>query len=116
MVKWLTIILLAVALPATAMDVYLKWDANTESDLAGYKCYYRGKNVSTFTRYTTVYGFANQTSACNCVIKNLVANGRYNYVVTAFSGSAESGYSNQVNVGATTVKRSIVFKGGGVFK
>lgn len=132
-------IVISISFTCFAMSVQLGWDANTESDLAGYKCYYRGKNVSTFTRYTTVYGLANQTLACNCTVKNLAANGRYSFVVTAFNRNEvtqvqysssyfngyttarsviyqESAYSNQVGAGATVVKRNIVFKGGGVFK
>ena len=47
----LTICLLALAFTAHAADVTLTWDANTESDLAGYRVYQgNGGDLGTFTR------------------------------------------------------------------
>lgn len=116
MVKWLVIVLLLISVPAVAMSVRLQWDANTESDLAGYKCYYRTK-ATPFQRYTTVYGFANQTSACRCTITQLKDNERYSFAVTAFNNTAiESRYSNQVGSGSKVMVRKINYRRGGRFK
>ncbi len=78
------------AATATAADVVLAWDPNTESDLAGYKIYYGNSSGV----YSTVVTIGTQTTY---TISGL-APGTYYFAVTAFNTSGlESGYSNEVS-------------------
>jgi hypothetical protein len=95
MVKQLLIILLC-ATSAYAMSVELQWDANKESNLAGYKAYARDMSVegSSFTLLSTVH---KQTMVR---LENLSSAHKYIFVVTAYNSDGhESTYSNKVYVG-----------------
>lgn len=100
---WLLLSLLPVA--AAAESVTLVWDANTESDLAGYCVYvwdwnrkpYSKTNVGHVTTYT---------------VSNLKPEKTYFFAVTAYDTSEnESGFSNEVS--ATIPDPSNKTSGGG---
>ena len=93
----LTICLLALAFTADAADVTLTWDANTESDLAGYRVYQgSGTDPTTFTRVQEIT--APTTSA---TIKGL-DNTSHSFAVTAYTTAGlESSYSNIVTIPAS---------------
>ena len=85
----LVVMLFALGIKAHASDVTLAWDANSETDLAGYKIYVsqesgvyaEGIDVGNVTTYT-VTG---------------LADGEYFFVATAYNEAGyESGYSNEV--------------------
>jgi len=77
---------------ASAMDVKLQWDPNTESDLAGYRVYY-GTDVFAGPVQLDV---ANQTVA---TISSLDPAQNYSFAVVAYNTSGlESSYSNIVAV------------------
>ncbi len=76
---------------AFAETATVSWDANTESDLSGYKIYYGTSSGS----YDDVVDVGNKTSFS---INNLVVGTTYFFVVTAFDFSGnESGFSNEVS-------------------
>lgn len=86
----LPVLFLALATLADAGDIKLAWDANTESDLAGYKLYY-GQNS---TRYTTYVDVGNRTSY---TLSGLEDAKTYYLALTAYNTDrAESGYSNEI--------------------
>jgi hypothetical protein len=96
-------ILLAVAFvvwlasPAWAQNVTLAWDANSETDLAGYKVYYGTASRT----YGTPIIIGTQTTY---TVTGL-APGTYYFAVTAYNTSSlESGFSNEVT--ATIVQLS----------
>ncbi len=74
----------------------VSWDANSESDLSGYKIYYGTSSGS----YDDALDVGNKTSFS---INNLVVGTTYFFVVTAydFSGN-ESGFSDQVDFKITS--------------
>ena len=79
------------SMPAFAETATVSWDANTESDLSGYKIYYGTSSGS----YDDVVDVGNTTSFS---INNLVDGTTYFFVVTAFDFSGnESGFSNEVS-------------------
>jgi hypothetical protein len=88
-------IIMAVAIVgnARAGEVTLAWDANTETDLAGYKIYWS----------TTVAGgpYPNKVDVgkvTQYIVKNL-PDGTYWFVATAYDTAGnESAYSNEVSV------------------
>jgi Dockerin type I domain/Purple acid Phosphatase, N-terminal domain/Fibronectin type III domain len=83
---------LALILPGAliAGDVVLQWDANTETDLAGYKVYYGTVSGS----YGTPVVIGLQTTY---TVSGL-APGTYYFAVTAFNTSGvQSGFSNEVS-------------------
>jgi hypothetical protein len=92
MKKLFLMFFLLFAVSAMAADVVLKWDANTEPDLAGYHVYWSGT--------TGVYGPFRATVPVSAEPTYTVvglANGTYFFTVTAFNkGALESGYSNEV--------------------
>ena len=71
----------------------VKWDANTESDLAGYRLYEKAEDgayeeLATCIKGTTALMFSSATPHTD---------GVYGWVVTAYDGAGnESGYSNEV--------------------
>jgi hypothetical protein len=71
--------------------VSLRWDANSESDLAGYRVYYRVKG-------TTAYGLLGTITAPTATYSAAsLPNGTFEFVVTAYdTANNESGYSNMV--------------------
>ncbi len=76
---------------AQAQQVSLAWDANTETDLQGYKVY-GGTASRTYTCSTQV---GNTTT---CTISGLEAGRTYYFAVTAVDCAGnESGYSNEVS-------------------
>jgi hypothetical protein len=81
--------LLILTAPALAAEVTLQWDANTESDLAGYKVYIGTASgvygAPMVIGKLTTYTFANLPA------------GTYYFAVTAYDTAGfESGYSNEV--------------------
>jgi len=82
----------ALALPASAQDasVTLRWDANTEGDLAGYKVHYgTATNI-----YNVVVDVGNKTTA---TISGLALGSTYFFVATAYDQSGnESKFSSEV--------------------
>ena len=93
----LTICLLALAFTAHAADVTLTWDANTESDLAGYRVYQgTGSDPATVTR-------VQQVAATTATIKGL-DNTSHSFAVTAYNTAGmESAYSNIVTIPAAPI-------------
>jgi hypothetical protein len=91
--------------PSYALDVTLAWDANSETDLAGYKIYYGTKSGGPYN------GTGSSEGASPVVVPlgstNLVSpqftvhglqNQTYYFVATAYNTEGyESGYSNQVS-------------------
>ncbi|MDO9307528.1 MAG: fibronectin type III domain-containing protein, partial [Deltaproteobacteria bacterium] len=77
---------------ASAMDVKLQWDPNSESDLAGYKVYYGIEDLSNPVQQDVNL----QTDA---TISALDPDRSYTFAVTAYNTSGqESSYSNVVKV------------------
>lgn len=98
----LTLAIMLLTTPAMAGEVTLGWDANTETDLAGYRVYYGGAPG----QYIQVKGSgidvplsADEDPAPGAVqytVKNIPATPTY-FVVTAYDTEGlESGYSNEV--------------------
>jgi predicted phage tail protein len=72
-----------------AADVKLAWNANTESDLAGYKVYYGTASRS--------YGPSTNTGNVTSYTVTGLSTGTYYFAVTAYDSSGnESGFSNEV--------------------
>lgn len=95
----LTAILLLSVGVALGADVTLKWDANTEADLAGYKLYHgtmsRTDPFSQPPFYNSPYDVGNETVF---TIRNLQEGVKYYFAVTAYDVTGnESGYSNEVS-------------------
>jgi hypothetical protein len=98
-----------------AMDVTLGWDANTETDLAGYKVYYgttqggpyNGSGSSDGASPVTVLlsGLFNPNNPEFTV--HGLSDGKYYFVVTAFNTDGlESGYSNEAYTDSSSVPSS----------
>ncbi|KKM18741.1 hypothetical protein LCGC14_1662690 [marine sediment metagenome] len=80
-----------------AESVTLAWDANSESDLAGYKMYV-GNVSGTYTSITDV------TNVTQYEVLNLIVGTTYYFAVTAYDTSAnESGYSNEISTTITDI-------------
>lgn len=87
---------------AHSMNVLLQWDPNRESNLAGYKVYYKGMGITPWIYHSTV--IAPTTTA---TITGLTTDGRYLFYVTAFNNvSTESNPSNIVRVNVRDAKRT----------
>jgi hypothetical protein len=77
--------------PVHSFQIRLAWDQNTESNLAGYKVYYR-----TFDENYTSYADVGNHSAAE--VSHIMPGTEYFFVVTAYDRYGnESGYSNEVN-------------------
>jgi hypothetical protein len=77
-----------------AADVSLKWDANAEADLAGYKVYHSADSAP--LEGTTPLDVSKQTTA---TISGLDPDKSYSFAVTAYNTSGlESTYSNVVSI------------------
>jgi hypothetical protein len=75
---------------ADVSQITVRWDANTEPELAGYKVYYGTSSRD----YDTVVDVSTQASY---VLSNLVSDETYYITVTAYNTSNyESTYSNEV--------------------
>ncbi|MDG5467414.1 MopE-related protein [Deltaproteobacteria bacterium IMCC39524] len=102
MIIGLTLLLMSVANISFAKDVTLAWDANQESDVAGYKVYY-GTNPGTYTGAEAMEGpspveMGNGTSA---TFVGLDDTKTHYFTVTAFNfNGEESAYANEVNAPA----------------
>lgn len=80
------------------MDVTLQWSPNTESDLAGYKVFYRQEGQS--YDYTIPYW---ETTVSACTVYDLDETQTYYFVVRAFSTEGfQSDDSNEVCLKAGT--------------
>src|SRR3989441_1262254 len=76
---------------SSAAQVALAWDANTDSDLAGYKLYYGSSSGS----YQLSVDVGNQTSY---TLSGLLEGQIYYFAATAYNLSgSESGFSNEVS-------------------
>ncbi len=86
------IISMGLVTPALAMDVTLEWDANTESNLAGYKLHWG----------TQAGSYSSSTDVGNVTVYTLtLGNGAEYYIAaTAYdTDNLESDYSNEVWTG-----------------
>ena len=99
---WLTALLCSLIMGRTALagNVTLAWDANTETDLAGYKVHY-GTSSRTYTQVIDVGNVTTYTVTA-------LATGTYYFAVTAYNTSrAESDYSNEVSTPVGTCTYSL---------
>ena len=97
-----TILILGTYASCLAVSVVLKWDPNTDADLAGYKVYYKADSPAMpFDGVGAASGASpvdvrNQT---NVTISGLDPNHSYYFAVTAYNSSGvESGYSNIIAI------------------
>ena len=82
-----------------AIDVTLKWTPNTESNLAGYKVFFRQESQS--YNYTKPHW---ETTDPTCTIYDLDETKTYYFIVRAFSTEGfQSGNSNEVCLEAGTM-------------
>ena len=91
MKKYIILFILLFASTAIAgSDVNFQWDANIESDLAGYRLY---RGTSSGGPYVMVLEIAEQDTTCT---DPKVADGTYFWVLTAYDDDGlESGYSTE---------------------
>ncbi len=75
---------------AETSSIFLAWDANPESDIAGYKVYW-GTSSGVYDQFNDV----SQTTAS---VSDLTVGVRYYFAVTAYNEAGlESGYSEEVS-------------------
>ena len=75
--------------------IRLSWDANTESDLAGYEVLY---DTSSITGGSTSFQIAQAGLQTNVIVSGLTPGARYYFVARAFDTSGNrSGFSNEVS-------------------
>lgn len=85
------LVLFLSAATVCAQSVSLRWDANSEADLAGYRIHYGLVRGS----YTAVVDVGRVTT---CTISNLTAGRTYYFAATAYSSAGlSSGYSSEVS-------------------
>jgi len=100
--------ILSLPAPGHAVDVTLAWDANSESDLAGYAIYYGTESGGPYFGEGAVEGYSpvdilldeDEDPDPNVVQFTLhdLPEGIYFFAVTAFNTSGEeSGYSNEAS-------------------
>jgi hypothetical protein len=88
----------ALATTALGQQVRLAWDANSETDLAGYRMYRSTTSGSGYARVGEIPCPALDAACATFTDTGLVFAVRYYYVVTAYNTSGlESGYSNEVS-------------------
>ena len=111
--KLVVVILLATASQVTAANhITLAWDANPESDIAGYKVY-SGTNSRV---YPTVVNVGNRTTV---TLSNLVSGRTYFLALTAYDTTAlESDFSGEVvyAVPVETPDLAFTYLGGGSYR
>lgn len=89
--------------PANAMEVTLMWDANTESNLAGYKIYYdTDGSGDPYDGTGAIEGDSpiNVSNVTEFTLRGLTNDVTYVFAVTAYNTDEpplESGYSNEVS-------------------
>jgi len=89
------IVAIAASTCAAAGQVTLRWDANTESDLAGYYVY-MGTRSGAYAQRVDV-SLTNTPNAPEVTIGDLVEGSTYFFAVTAYDlAGNESGFSNEV--------------------
>ncbi len=89
---FLIVLVLCLTNPAYGLDVVLRWDANTETDLAGYRVFYREDGQS--YDYNNLAWEGTQTT---CTIYSLDDGTGYYFVARALDNSGnESGDSDEV--------------------
>ena len=76
-------------LTGTTHTVSLSWNASSSSNVSGYKVYRRTSSNGSYSVIST------QGVTTSYTDKDVQSGQTYFYVVTALSGSGESGYSNQ---------------------
>ena len=106
---------LVMAVPAFAGDVTLMWDANTETDLAGYKIYYKIDQGGEPYDGTGITEGASPIDVGNVTEFNLTGldlkNNNYYFVATAYNEAGfESDYSNEVNTVPPGIPQGIKVK------
>ena len=106
---------LVMAVPAFAGDVTLMWDANTETDLAGYKIYYKIDQGGEPYDGTGIIEGGSPIDVGNVTEFNLTGldlkNNNYYFVATAYNEAGfESDYSNEVNTVAPGIPQGIKVK------
>jgi len=91
----LATLFLLIAIPVLAMDVNFAWDANSESDLAGYRLHQSDTSGSyTYAPGTEVADIPAGTETCTID----VADGTWYWVLIAYDNDGnESGPSNEVS-------------------
>ncbi len=93
LVTTISIFIGIIASNATAAQVTLAWDPNTESDLAGYKIHY-GTASNSYSVHIDVHNVTTYT------VTGLTDGQTYYLAATAYDASGnESGYSNSVSYG-----------------
>ena len=103
----LALVLVLFSAPTHSAEVTLAWDANTETNLSGYKVYYKtassgqpyngtGANQGSSPVTVPLQDLANPNNP-EYTLSSLEDNKAYYYVVTAYNDEAmESDYSNEV--------------------
>jgi len=101
MIKKLCLVLTVVlmfAAPSISAEIKLAWDANTETDLAGYHVF-QSTEAGVYDKTNpigTIPCGPNDNPCCTYTTEDLL-DGTYFWVVTAFDNdNNESGYSNEV--------------------
>ena len=94
----LALLLMVGTAQAATTTVNLAWDANTETDLAGYKLYQSAGATGTKNVIQTLDKLITTATVTGLL------DGNWCWVVTAYDGFGnESGYSNQVCLQADTL-------------
>lgn len=101
MVTRLIIIMLIIPPLAIAGSIKLQWDANKETDLAGYKVYKSRTGRKPFTHVATV-----TAPSTTVTLANISTALPHVFAVTAFNNtSSESGYSNRVKTAVPVTRQ-----------
>ena len=98
---FLIALFLAWCTPAFALDITLQWDANTETDLAGYKVYYKIETSGPSYNGTGAVEGNSPIDVGNVTqftLHGLDEDATYFFAVTAYNtNQLESGFSNEVD-------------------